>query len=51
MKVLSVPRNRLIFLLKEYLRSFWQVGLPNLAKSLYLCYYKYRNGASDRRLP
>lgn len=31
--------------------QLWQVGLPELAKSLCLCHYKYRNGASDRRLP
>ena len=35
------------FLLKEYLRR----GPPKLAKSAYLCYYKYRKGAADRRLP
>ena len=31
--------------------QLWQVGLPKLAKSLCLCYHKYRKGASDRRLP
>ncbi len=51
MKLLSVPRNRLIFFVEGVFAQLWQVGLPKLAKSLYLCYYKYRNGASDRRLP
>lgn len=51
MKLLLAPRNRLIFFVEGVFAQLWQVGLPKLHKSLCLCYYKYRNGASDRRLP